>query len=131
MGHRGPRCSEQQRGSRFTLSRTARQSVAMRSTRDPVDGRICALGGAASEGLIRRVELEAHGTYLDAACRELRPSAMELASAFDVPNSMLRAPLASDDYVASYDLRVRQDEPAADRPQRVQRGGPASSVGDR
>ena len=89
------------------------------------------LGFYLAEGLIHRAELKAHGSYLDAACRELRPFALELASAFDVPNSMLRAPLASDDYVAHYDHSVRQDEPAADRPERFQRGGPASSLGDR
>jgi acyl-CoA oxidase len=84
------------------------------------------LGFYLAEGLISRAELRAHGSYLDAACRELRPFGLELAKACDVPSSLLRAPLASDDYVAHCDHNL-QGAAVADRPIRSSR----SSVRDR
>ncbi|HEU4578675.1 MAG TPA: acyl-CoA dehydrogenase [Polyangiaceae bacterium] len=80
------------------------------------------LGFYLAEELISRAELKAHGSYLDAACRELRPFAVQLASAFDVPNSVLRAPLAGDDYVAHYEHQARQGELAAEAPVRPASG---------
>jgi acyl-CoA oxidase len=85
------------------------------------------LGFYLAQGLLRRTELEAHRTYLDAACRELRPFSLQLASAWDVPNSMLRAPLASDDYVAHYDQCVQRGAHAEAGPGRP----PRSSLRDR
>jgi len=65
------------------------------------------LGYYLAEELLTREELKTHGTLLDHVCAALRPFALELASACDVPNALLRAPLASDDYVQHYDRRAR------------------------
>jgi hypothetical protein len=45
---------------------------------------------------------------VDAVCRRLRASALELAEACDVPTSLLRIPLASDDYIAYHDRQAGQ-----------------------
>ena len=63
--------------------------------------------------LVSGDEVKSHGRSLDAACLRLRPFAHVLAAACDVPNSLLRAPLASDDYVAHYDRLARRAERTA------------------
>jgi acyl-CoA oxidase len=71
------------------------------------------LGFYLAEDLLTRSEVKAHRAHVDAVCRRLRASALELAEACDVPNSLLRIPLASDDYIAYYDRQAgRLDEVA-------------------
>jgi hypothetical protein len=53
-----------------------------------------------------REEARDHNKRIDALCKSLRPFALDLAAAFDIPNSILRAPIASDDYIAAYDARA-------------------------
>jgi acyl-CoA oxidase len=65
------------------------------------------LGYYLAEELLTRAELKAHRATVDQVCAALRPFALELASACDVPNAIIRAPLASDDYVEHYDRRAR------------------------
>lgn len=65
------------------------------------------LGFFLAEGLVTGDEVKKHGRLVDHWCSVLRPFAAELAAAFDVPNSLLRAPLASDDYIAHYDAQAR------------------------
>jgi len=72
------------------------------------------LGFYLAEGLVTREEVQSHATTLDRLCLALRPYALSLAEACDVPNDLLRAPIASDDYVARYDARAREAERAAD-----------------
>lgn len=79
------------------------------------------LGFYLAEELISRGELKGHGVHLDAVCARLRPCALELARACDVPNEMLRAPLASDDYVQFYDQLARH----AELPPRAETAPPA------
>jgi acyl-CoA oxidase len=66
------------------------------------------LGFYLAEDLLTRGEVKAHRACVDDVCRRLRASALELAEACDVPNSLLRIPLASDDYIAHYDRQARQ-----------------------
>lgn len=66
------------------------------------------LGYYLAEELITRDEVKTHGATLDLICKALRPHALELAAACDVPNTLLRAPLASEDYVACYDQRAQR-----------------------
>lgn len=66
------------------------------------------LGFYLAEGLVSGAEVKKHGRVIDHACKALRPFALQLASALDIPNDVLRAPLATDDYVACYDARARQ-----------------------
>jgi acyl-CoA oxidase len=66
------------------------------------------LGFYLAEDLLTRGEVKAHRARVDDVCRRLRASALELAEACDVPNSLLRIPLASDDYIAHYDRQARQ-----------------------
>lgn len=66
------------------------------------------LGYFLAEELITSDDVKQHGRSMDRSCRLLRPIALELAEAFDIPNEILRAPIASDDYIAAYDARVRQ-----------------------
>jgi acyl-CoA oxidase len=65
------------------------------------------LGYFMAEGLILPHEARAHGKLLDELCAKLYPSALHLAEALDLPNDILRAPVATDDYVATYAARVR------------------------
>jgi acyl-CoA oxidase len=65
------------------------------------------LGFFLAEGLVTPAEVREHGKYVDLVCKTLRPFALELAIAIDVPNELLRTPIASDDYVACYDTRAR------------------------
>jgi acyl-CoA oxidase len=69
------------------------------------------LGFFLAEGLVSTDEVKKHGRLVDHWCRSLRPFATELAEAFDIPNSLLRAPLATDDYIAHYDSRARRLAP--------------------
>jgi acyl-CoA oxidase len=71
------------------------------------------LGFYLAEGLISRQELKEHGARLNALCGRLRPFALELASACDVPNELLRVPLASDNYVDYYDQLARGAQSSA------------------
>jgi acyl-CoA oxidase len=64
------------------------------------------LGFLLAEGLLRREEVRAHGKAMERLCERLYPSALQLAEALDLPNDILRAPLASADYVAEYAARV-------------------------
>jgi acyl-CoA oxidase len=73
------------------------------------------LGFFLAEELITREEVRRHGKVLDGLCAELRPFALELAAAFDVPNSLLRTAIASENYVAHYDARARRQEAEAAR----------------
>jgi acyl-CoA oxidase len=66
------------------------------------------LGYFLAEGLMTREEVKHHGKTLDRACQLLRPVALDLAKAFDVPNELLRAPIASGDYIQAYDARARE-----------------------
>jgi acyl-CoA oxidase len=66
------------------------------------------LGFYLAEDLLTRAEVKAHRAHVDDVCRRLKASALELAEACDVPNSLLRIPLASDDYIAHYDRQARQ-----------------------
>ncbi len=61
------------------------------------------LGYFLAEDLITRDEVKTFRQCVDRSCKTLRPSALELATAFDIPNTILRSPIASDDYVASYE----------------------------
>lgn len=72
------------------------------------------LGFYLAEELLTREEVESHSAMLDRLCQGLRPYALSLAEACDVPNDLLRAPIASDDYVSRYDARAREAESAAD-----------------
>jgi hypothetical protein len=60
-----------------------------------------------AEGLILPHEARTHGKLLDELCAKLYPSALHLAQALDIRNEILRAPIATDDYVATYAARVR------------------------
>jgi acyl-CoA oxidase len=60
------------------------------------------LGFYLAEGLITREEVRGHRALVHALCQRLRPHALGLAEAFDIPNSVLRAPIASDDYMSAY-----------------------------
>lgn len=64
------------------------------------------LGFFLAEGLIRREEVKQHGKAIDQVCARLLAPALHLAEALDLPNDILRAPLASADYVAEYAARV-------------------------
>lgn len=64
------------------------------------------LGYFLAEGLLTRDEVKAHGKTQERLCAQLHPSALHLAQALDIPNELLRAPIASDDYIASYAARV-------------------------
>jgi acyl-CoA oxidase len=64
------------------------------------------LGYFLAEGLLTPEEVKGHGKALDRLCARLHPSAMHLALAIDISNDILRAPIASDDYVAEYSARV-------------------------
>jgi acyl-CoA oxidase len=68
------------------------------------------LGFYLAEELISPQELKEHSRRLDALCGRLRPFALDLASACDVPNELLRAPLASEDYVSYYDQLARRGQ---------------------
>lgn len=65
------------------------------------------LGYFLAEGLLTYDEVKQYGRMPDRSCRLLRPHALELAQALDVSNDILRAPIASDDYVAAYDARTK------------------------
>ncbi|HTV20952.1 MAG TPA: acyl-CoA dehydrogenase [Polyangiaceae bacterium] len=65
------------------------------------------LGYFVAEGLILPHEVRSHGKLVDGLCARLHPSALHLAEALDIPNDVLRAPIATDDYVATYAARVR------------------------
>jgi acyl-CoA oxidase len=65
------------------------------------------LGYFLAEGLLTPDEVRSHGKLLDRLCGRLHPSALHLAQALDIPNDILRAPIATDDYVATYAARVR------------------------
>jgi acyl-CoA oxidase len=60
------------------------------------------LGFYLAEGLVTREEVRGHRALVHALCQRLRRHALALAEAFDIPNSVLRAPIASDDYMAAY-----------------------------
>jgi acyl-CoA oxidase len=64
------------------------------------------LGYLLAEGLITREEVRLHGKELDRLCSKLQPRALQLAQALDIPNELLRAPIASDDYIADYAARL-------------------------
>ncbi len=64
------------------------------------------LGYLLCENLMTREEARDHNKRIDALCKSLRPFALDLAAALDIPNSILRAPIASDDYIAAYDARA-------------------------
>jgi acyl-CoA oxidase len=64
------------------------------------------LGYLLAEGLITREEVRLHGKELDRLCEKLQPRALQLAQALDIPNELLRAPIASDDYIADYAARL-------------------------
>jgi acyl-CoA oxidase len=65
------------------------------------------LGFYMAEGLILPHEARTHGRRLDELCAKLYPEALHLVEALDVTNDILRAPIATDDYVAAYAARVR------------------------
>lgn len=65
------------------------------------------LGYFLAEGLVTPDEVRGHGKLLDTLCGKLHPAALHLAQALDIPNDILRAPIATDDYVATYAARVR------------------------
>jgi acyl-CoA oxidase len=64
------------------------------------------LGYFLAEGWLTRDEVRLHGKELDRLCVRLEPRALHLARALDIPNELLRAPIASDDYVAHYAARL-------------------------
>jgi hypothetical protein len=64
------------------------------------------LGYFLAEGWLTRDEVRFHGKELDRLCVRLEPRALHLAQALDIPNDLLRAPIASDDYVADYAARL-------------------------
>jgi acyl-CoA oxidase len=68
------------------------------------------LGFYLSNDLLTRDEVKRFGALLDGSCEALHPHASELSRALDLPNTLLRAPIASDDYVAAYDARARYGE---------------------
>ncbi len=74
------------------------------------------LGYFLCEGLVTGDEARVHNQRIDASCKSLRPFALELAEGFDIPNSILRAPIASDDYIAAYDARVAPPAHASQPP---------------
>jgi acyl-CoA oxidase len=69
------------------------------------------LGYFLAEGLITNEETRQHSRTVDRSCERLRPVALDLARAFDIPNAILRAPIATEDYIATYDARVRTNQP--------------------
>ncbi|HVZ33649.1 MAG TPA: acyl-CoA dehydrogenase [Polyangiaceae bacterium] len=75
------------------------------------------LGFLLAEGLVRSEEVKAHGKTLDRVCTRLRSSALHLAAALDLPNEILRAPLASGDYAAAYAARLHVPSSALLDPQ--------------
>ncbi|XXY49129.1 acyl-CoA dehydrogenase [Sorangium sp. So ce269] len=42
---------------------------------------------------------------IDALCAQILPHALLLVDGFNIPNSVLRAPIATDDYIAAFDFR--------------------------
>lgn len=60
------------------------------------------LGFYLAEGLVTAEEVRGHRVLVHALGQRLRPHALALAEAFDIPNELLRAPIASDDYMMAY-----------------------------
>jgi len=60
------------------------------------------LGFYLAEGLITSEEVRGQRALIHALCQRLRPDALALAEALDIPNSVLRSPIASDDYMSAY-----------------------------
>jgi acyl-CoA oxidase len=75
------------------------------------------LGFFLAEGLISVTEVKSYHALVGELCRQLRPHALTLAEAFDIPNSVLRAPIASDDYIATYSALTTRAVLAAPSPQ--------------
>lgn len=64
------------------------------------------LGYFLAEGMMTSDQVKHHGHAIDRCCKSLQPVALALSRAFDLPNSVLRAPIASDDYIQSYSTRA-------------------------
>lgn len=60
-----------------------------------------------AEGCVTASEVKSHGQLVDGLCKSLGEVALELATALDVPNEILRAPLASADYISASEARVK------------------------
>ena len=60
------------------------------------------LGFLLAEGLITSNQVKNHRHAIDSVCEMLQPVALDLSRAFDIPNTLLRAPIASEDYIESY-----------------------------
>jgi acyl-CoA oxidase len=60
------------------------------------------LGFYLAEELITPDEVRGHRAQVHALCQRLRPHALALAEAFEIDNSVLRVPIASDDYMLAY-----------------------------
>jgi acyl-CoA oxidase len=65
------------------------------------------LGFLLAEGLITSNEVKNHRRAIDSVCEKLQSIALDLSRAFDIPNTLLRAPIASEDYIESYSCRAR------------------------
>ena len=55
-----------------------------------------------TEGLLDIVEVRSTPDVMDELCRRLSPRLEELVAVLDVPLEVLRAPIATDDYVAAF-----------------------------
>jgi len=71
------------------------------------------LGFLLAEGLVTPEEVKGHGRALDQVCERLHASAFYLTEALDLPNDILRAPIASDDFVREYASRTSRPREAA------------------
>lgn len=59
-----------------------------------------------SQGCISRQAVESLPSDRDQLCASIEPHVLELVAAFGIDNTLLRAPIAEDDYVAAYDSFV-------------------------
>jgi acyl-CoA oxidase len=66
----------------------------------------CHAGWFLSQGCISREAVEHLASDRDRLCAGIEPHALELVNAFGIDNTLLRAPIAEDDYLAAYDALV-------------------------
>jgi acyl-CoA oxidase len=67
-----------------------------------------------NRGALLREHVERLPRAIDELCVELLPHASNLVEGFSIPNTLLRAPIASEDYVASFDFRFGGAESTTD-----------------
>jgi hypothetical protein len=67
-----------------------------------------------SQGCLSREAVEHLSADRDRLCAGIEPDVLELIAAFGIDNTLLRAPIAQDDYLAAYDVFVAPAAPQHD-----------------